>query len=302
MASSSIPVPNTSLPRRRPRILIGLTGSVATVKYQELCIELSRFASVRIVPTNSALPFIDISNTTYKPEYQERFRNTISTEEYENKEDIPLTLTLPQFTEPSPSIPFSSTSSSSSSSGESRSTMNAPLTDNNILYLIPRKLPDTIYTDTMEWSSYRNVHTDPVLHIELRKWCDICLISPCSANTLAKIFHGLCDNLLTTIIRAWEFQMITGSTADDGNGTIVATYKPVKPVLIAPAMNTAMWNHPLTLEQVNSLSQKYGYRFISPQNNKVLACGDVGTGAMASVDTIVQRIKEELRKLGWIID
>lgn len=44
-----------------------------------------------------------------------------------------------------------------------------------------------------------------VLHIELRKWADVLLIAPLSANTLAKIAGGLCDNLLTSVVRAWDF-------------------------------------------------------------------------------------------------
>ena len=51
----------------------------------------------------------------------------------------------------------------------------------------------------------RSQRGDPVLHIELRKWADICLIAPLSANTLAKIANGLADNLLTSTLRAWDF-------------------------------------------------------------------------------------------------
>lgn len=47
---------------------------------------------------------------------------------------------------------------------------------------------------------------DPVLHIELRKWANIMLIAPLSANTLAKLSNGLCDNLLTLVCRAWPMQ------------------------------------------------------------------------------------------------
>ena len=46
---------------------------------------------------------------------------------------------------------------------------------------------------------------DPVLHIELRRWADVLLLAPLSANTLAKAASGLCDNLLTCVVRAWDF-------------------------------------------------------------------------------------------------
>lgn len=52
-----------------------------------------------------------------------------------------------------------------------------------------------LLTDADEWGKWHK-KGDPVLHIDLRKWADICLIAPLSANTLAKISNGLCDNLL----------------------------------------------------------------------------------------------------------
>jgi len=70
-----------------------------------------------------------------------------------------------------------------------------------------------------------------VLHIELRRWADVLLFAPLTAHTLAKLALGLCDNLPTNIARAW-----------DSN----------KPVLVAPAMNTHMWNHPLTADHLVS--------------------------------------------------
>src|SRR5262249_27603308 len=66
---------------------------------------------------------------------------------------------------------------------------------------------------------------DPVLHIELRRWADMLVIAPLDANTLAKLAAGLADNCLTCVWRAWD---------------------PNRPVILAPAMNTLMWEHPLT--------------------------------------------------------
>ena len=52
---------------------------------------------------------------------------------------------------------------------------------------------------------FRGERGDPVLHIELRKWADICVVAPLSANTLAKLAMGMADNLLTSTLRAWDF-------------------------------------------------------------------------------------------------
>ena len=109
---------------------------------------------------------------------------------------------------------------------------------------------------------------DPVLHIELRKWADIILIAPLSAHSLAKIANGLCDTLLTCVCRAWDFQN--------------------KPFVVAPAMNTLMWNHPLTDRQLRVLSDDLSVTVIPPAACKTLACGDIGAGAMASVDDIAR--------------
>jgi len=114
-----------------------------------------------------------------------------------------------------------------------------------------------LYTDDDEWSSWSKIGDD-VLHIELRKWADAMLIAPLSANTLAKVAGGLCDNLLTCIVRAWDFS---------------------KPMFVAPAMNTFMWTSPFTLRHLTSL-EDLGVTVIAPISKK-LACGDTGNGAMA---------------------
>ena len=67
---------------------------------------------------------------------------------------------------------------------------------------------------------------DPVLHIELRKWADLLVVAPLDANTLAKFALGISDNFLTCVFRAWDF---------------------ARPVFLAPAMNTLMWQSPVTL-------------------------------------------------------
>jgi len=123
-----------------------------------------------------------------------------------------------------------------------------------------------IWKDDDEWEMW-NQRGDPVLHIQLRKWADLLLISPLDANTLAKMSNGICDNLLTCLVRAWDMK---------------------KPLLFSPAMNTYMWQHPYTEQQINQLKQ-LGYTEI-PCISKTLVCGDTGIGAMAQVATIVDRV------------
>ncbi|KAF6352116.1 phosphopantothenoylcysteine decarboxylase [Rhinolophus ferrumequinum] len=115
--------------------------------------------------------------------------------------------------------------------------------------------------------------SDPVLHIHLRRWADLMLVAPLDANTLGKVASGICDNLLTCVIRAWDLR---------------------KPLLFCPAMNTAMWEHPITSQQVGQL-KAFGYVEI-PCVAKKLVCGDQGLGAMAEVDTIVDKVMEVLSR------
>ena len=89
-----------------------------------------------------------------------------------------------------------------------------------------------VLRDLDEWEGYEDVSSDLVVHIELRKWADLAAVAPCSANTLAKMALGLCDNLATSFLRAWD---------------------PEKPLVLAPAMNTIMWEHPSTAKHLKTL-------------------------------------------------
>lgn len=143
---------------------------------------------------------------------------------------------------------------------------------------------DAVYTDAHEWAQpwKRNA---PILHIELRRWADVLVISPLSANTMAKIVNGMCDNLLTSVVRAWD---VTGTV--DGVK---------KKILVAPAMNTCMWNHPITARQLRVLEDEWGgengwFEVLRPVS-KNLACGDVGNGAMVTWETIVEAIENKIK-------
>ncbi|XP_037834300.1 phosphopantothenoylcysteine decarboxylase isoform X3 [Kryptolebias marmoratus] len=144
-------------------------------------------------------------------------------------------------------------------------------TDHAKHFYNPAEVSVKIYSDMDEWELWTQ-RSDPVLHIELRRWADLLIVAPLDANTLGKIASGICDNLLTCVVRAWDVS---------------------RPLLFCPAMNTAMWQHPITAQQVSSLKE-FGYVEI-PCIVKKLVCGDEGKGAMAEVSTIVGVVKQYLQ-------
>lgn len=117
----------------------------------------------------------------------------------------------------------------------------------------------------------------PHSHIDLVDWADVLLIAPLSANTLAKVALGLCDNLVTRIARCWDVH---------------------KPLLLAPAMNTKMWQHGVTAQHLQAV-RGFGARVVEPVSKK-LACGDMGVGAMASVGSIADAVLAALDPEGRI--
>ena len=95
-----------------------------------------------------------------------------------------------------------------------------------------RDRPVRLLRDRDEWPAPGYSRGDPVLHIELRNWADLLIVAPLDANTLAKFALGISDNFLTCVFRAWDF---------------------AKPVFLAPAMNTLMWQSPVTLRHLRQL-------------------------------------------------
>jgi phosphopantothenoylcysteine decarboxylase len=105
---------------------------------------------------------------------------------------------------------------------------------------------------------------------------------------------GLCDNLLTCIVRAWDFSAapmlvrVIGTNKEN----VIFDYLPI--LKVAPAMNTLMWNSPFTLQHLNIL-QALGIIAVDPVSKK-LACGDVGVGAMASPSDIARAVEVALTR------
>lgn len=162
-------------------------------------------------------------------------------------------------------------------------------TDAACYFFDTEPLKDILTRDADEWPGGRYERGDDVRHIELRKWADLFVIAPLDANTLAKLSVGLCDNALTCVWRAWD---------------------PAKPVVLAPAMNTLMWQNAFTRRHLRAIAADFGgghlpghltedeliplindrcprLRVAAPIS-KELACGDVGVGAMAAVGEIVK--------------
>jgi phosphopantothenoylcysteine decarboxylase/phosphopantothenate--cysteine ligase len=125
-------------------------------------------------------------------------------------------------------------------------------------HLSGRRVYTELFAQAEEWDSY---------HISLAQKASLIVIAPATANILAKLAHGLCDDLLTATVMASKAK-----------------------VLIAPAMHETMWLNPITQENVKIL-KKIGYQFIGPAQGK-LASGEVGWGRFAEPADIAKKIKQ----------
>ena len=124
-----------------------------------------------------------------------------------------------------------------------------------------------VYTDMFE-----EITPNEVKHISLAKKADVVLIAPATANIIGKIANGIADDFLSTVVM------------EAANHT---------PVYIAPAMNTNMYENPIVQDNIKKL-KSFGYRFIEPKES-LLACGDLGRGALADVDEIVEIIEGSIK-------
>ena len=106
-------------------------------------------------------------------------------------------------------------------------------------------------------------------HVSLAEKADLVLVAPATANIIAKIAHGICDDLLTCVCCATE-----------------------APVLICPAMNERMYKNKITQANISKL-KSLGHKFVEPTRGR-LACGKIGMGCLAEVETIVKEVKKIL--------
>ena len=96
-------------------------------------------------------------------------------------------------------------------------------------------------------------------HIDLAKWADVAVVAPLTASTLGRIAAGIADDALTTTLLALPARV---------------------PVVLGPAMNTEMWNHPLVRRNLDILREAGRYTVVEPVVKR-LACGDFGPGGLA---------------------
>lgn len=121
---------------------------------------------------------------------------------------------------------------------------------------------EKVYTDMFEKVDSPNIH-----HISLAKQADLVLLAPATANLIGKLANGIADDMLTTVaMAAWE-----------------------KPIILCPAMNTAMYQNPIQQANLQKLKD-FGYSVVEPKE-ALLACGDQGKGALADVEEIVRAVK-----------
>lgn len=142
------------------------------------------------------------------------------------------------------------------------------MTENATKFIAPLTFEQLTGRKTMVDTFDRNfVHQ--VEHIALADRTDLVIIAPATANVCAKLAHGLADDMLTTTVLACDC-----------------------PKLIAPAMNTRMYDNPVTQDNLQTLS-RYGWQVITPAVGR-LACGTVGTGKMPEPETLVQHILRDI--------
>jgi len=136
---------------------------------------------------------------------------------------------------------------------------------------------EKVHTDLFDLTSERQMG-----HIQLARWADVVVIAPATANLMAKIVHGMADDLLTTMMQVCEV-----------------------PILLAPAMNVSMWESVATQRNIQTL-QADGMHILQPASGE-LACGEQGVGRLPEPDAITNAIlplvlPQDLKGQRWVIN
>ncbi|QQE11854.1 hypothetical protein JD969_20650 [Planctomycetota bacterium] len=121
---------------------------------------------------------------------------------------------------------------------------------------------------TSLWDSAENPDAE---HIGLARWCDLAIMAPASANSIAKLVHGMADNFVSTVMLA-----VPAST----------------PILIAPAMNADMWENPATQRNMKLLDELYPNVQLSGPEEGWQACRAKGFGRMSEPEMILAKTVE----------
>ena len=145
--------------------------------------------------------------------------------------------------------------------------VNTVMTENACRLISPKSFEavtrSAVFTSLWQSSAEFNIS-----HIALVDWADIVVVAPATANIIAKVANGICDDLLSTILCVcW-----------------------VKPALLAPAMNNNMWLNPAVQRNVETV-RSMGFQLTGPKKGR-LACGVEGIGRMSEPQDILERIEE----------
>ncbi|MGD9014956.1 MAG: flavoprotein [Candidatus Omnitrophota bacterium] len=140
----------------------------------------------------------------------------------------------------------------------------------NAVQLISPQVFSSLIKGSVYWDEFQDPANWEIEHISLAKKADLILIAPATANIIGKIANGIADDLLST--------------------TVMATRAPV---LIVPAMNENMYKSKIVQGNIEKL-KNLGYKFVGPRIGK-LACGEVGVGHLAEIETIAKEAKKLLR-------
>lgn len=138
------------------------------------------------------------------------------------------------------------------------------MTDNSTNFVAPLTF-ESLTNQPVVTDTFKREKTWDIQHISLAQLADIILVAPATANIIAKVANGICDDMLSTTICATKAK-----------------------VVFAPAMNTAMYDNPITQANIAKL-KSLGYYFVPPIIG-ILACGDVGNGKMAEPVDIIEYI------------
>ncbi|MEG0830587.1 MAG: bifunctional phosphopantothenoylcysteine decarboxylase/phosphopantothenate--cysteine ligase CoaBC [Anaerovoracaceae bacterium] len=145
------------------------------------------------------------------------------------------------------------------------------LTQGGSKFITPLTL-QTLSKNKVYMDMFEEITPTEVKHIALAKKADLMLIAPATGNIIGKLAGGIADDFLSTVA--------------------MATFNQA-PIFIAPAMNTNMYENPVVKENMEKL-EDLGYHFIYPKSD-MLACGDLGKGALADVEEICKVVTESLK-------